>query len=323
MAACTLRRFLKFSRITQMQHRTISVYTETHGFHEDALKKKLSQFSGGSVDLSLDDSGIGVLTLNNPSRMNAFTGTMMVELLDRVKELEDWKDGKGLIVRGAGNTFCSGSDLKAVKAISSSHASMKMCMYMQNTLTRLSRLPLISVALVQGKALGGGAELSTACDFRSGGMELSSRVLHNFPIKRGLNIAIKLMTPESEIRFVHKHMGLVPGWGGAARLVHIIGGRCSLQLLSSAHKVNPEQALGMGLIDAILSSGDRPLDETHKWLSQFTEGPVEVIQAIKKVVVSGREQQLEAALRTEKDIFGTVWGGPSNLQALSQGTKHK
>ncbi|XP_069090947.1 ethylmalonyl-CoA decarboxylase isoform X4 [Pleurodeles waltl] len=271
MAACTLRRFLKFSRITQMQHRTISVYTETHGFHEDALKKKLSQFSGGSVDLSLDDSGIGVLTLNNPSRMNAFTGTMMVELLDRVKELEDWKDGKGLIVRGAGNTFCSGSDLKAVKAISSSHASMKMCMYMQNTLTRLSRL----------------------------------------------------MTPESEIRFVHKHMGLVPGWGGAARLVHIIGGRCSLQLLSSAHKVNPEQALGMGLIDAILSSGDRPLDETHKWLSQFTEGPVEVIQAIKKVVVSGREQQLEAALRTEKDIFGTVWGGPSNLQALSQGTKHK
>ncbi|XP_078505013.1 ethylmalonyl-CoA decarboxylase [Lissotriton helveticus] len=297
MAACTWRRVLEFSRIKQMQFRAMSLYSETHGFHEDALKRQLCQFSGGSVDLSLGDSGIGVLTLNNPNRMNAFTGTMMVELLERVKELEDWKDGKGLIVRGAGNTFCSGSDLKAVKAMSCSHEGMKMCMYMQSTLTRLSRLPLVSVALVQGKALGGGAELSTACDFR-------------------------LMTPESEIRFVHKHMGLVPGWGGAARLVHIIGGRCSLQLLSSAYKVNPEQALGMGLIDAILSSDDTALDQTHKWLSQYTRGPVEVIQAIKKVVVSGREQQLEAALRTEKDIFGTVWGGPSNLQALAQGTKH-
>ena len=41
-----------------------------------------------------------------------------------------------------------------------------MCMYMQNTLTYMQRLPLISVAFIEGKAMGGGAELSTACDFR-------------------------------------------------------------------------------------------------------------------------------------------------------------
>lgn len=41
-----------------------------------------------------------------------------------------------------------------------------MCMYMQNTLTELQRLPLITVAFIEGKALGGGAELATACDFR-------------------------------------------------------------------------------------------------------------------------------------------------------------
>lgn len=60
-------------------------------------------------------------------------------------------------------------------------------MFMQNTLTRFMRLPLISVALVQGWAMGGGAELTTACDFR-------------------------LMTEESVIRFVHKEMGIVPSW---------------------------------------------------------------------------------------------------------------
>ncbi|KAG7273241.1 hypothetical protein CRUP_001337 [Coryphaenoides rupestris] len=75
---------------------------------------------------------------------------------------------------------------------------MKMCMFMQDALTRLLRLPLVSVALVEGRALGGGAELTTACDFR-------------------------LVTRDSRIQFVHKHMGLVPGWGGAARLVPIRG----------------------------------------------------------------------------------------------------
>ncbi|PKK33319.1 ethylmalonyl-CoA decarboxylase 1, transcript variant X2 [Columba livia] len=227
------------------------------------------------------------------------SGTMMLELQERVTELENWKDGKGLIIYGAGNTFCSGSDLNAVKAMSNSQDGMNMCMFMQNTLTRLMRLPLISVALVQGKAIGGGAELTTACDFR-------------------------LMAPGSEIRFVHKHMGLVPGWGGAARLVRMVGSRAALQLLSGAARVDPQRALCLGLSEETLSSSDgtKALEEAQVWLSQYTEGPASVIQAVKKVVTVGRELPLEDALRTEKDIFGTVWGGPANLQALVRRPKH-
>ncbi|XP_051469012.1 ethylmalonyl-CoA decarboxylase isoform X3 [Apus apus] len=225
---------------------------------------------------------------------------MMLELQERVTELENWNDGKGLIIYGAGNTFCSGSDLNAVRAISNSQDGMNMCMFMQNTLTRLMRLPFIIVALVQGRALGGGAELTTACDFR-------------------------LMTPGSEIRFVHKHMGLVPGWGGAARLVRIVGSGAALQLLSGAVKVDPERALHLGLSEGTLSSSDETgaLEEARAWLSQYTEGPASIVQAAKKVVTAGRELPLEAALRTEKDIFGTVWGGPANLQALARKAKHK
>ncbi|NXJ17292.1 ECHD1 decarboxylase, partial [Dicrurus megarhynchus] len=285
-----------------LQQRRLSLYNGAHGYEEELIKKKLQQFSGGSINLSKEDNGIGILTLNNPKLMNAFTGTMMVELQERVTELENWEDGKGLIIHGAGNTFCSGSDLNAVKEISNSQASdgMNMCMFMQNTLTRLMRLSLISVALVQGKAFGGGAELTTACDFR-------------------------LMTTGSEIRFVHKHMGLVPGWGGAARLVRIVGSGAALQLLGGAARVDPERALRLGLSEETLPSSDETtaLGEARAWLSQYTEGPTTVIRAVKKVVTAGKELPLEAALRTEKDIFGTVWGGPANLQALVRRPKHK
>lgn len=134
----------------------------------------------------------------------------------------------------------------------------------------------------------------------------------------------RLMTPGSEIRFVHKHMGLVPGWGGAARLVRIVGSGAALRLLSGAAGVDPQRALCLGLSEETLSSSDgtRALEEARVWLSQYTEGPVSVIRAVKKVVTAGRELPLEAALRTEKDIFGTVWGGPANLQALVRRPKH-
>ncbi|XP_064026480.1 ethylmalonyl-CoA decarboxylase isoform X1 [Pogoniulus pusillus] len=300
MAISLWKSLLQTTKIRILQQRRVSLYSSADGYEEEAIKKKLQQFAGGCINLSREDNGIGILTLNNPKLMNAFTGTMMVELQEKVTELENWKDGKGLIIYGAGNTFCSGSDLNAVKAMSNPQDGMNMCMFMQNTLTRLMRLPLISVALVQGKAFGGGAELTTACDFR-------------------------LMTPGSEIRFVHKHMGLVPGWGGGARLVPIVGSRAALRLLSGATRVDPETALHLGLSEKTLSAADgaEALEEAQAWLSQYTEGPAAVIRAAKLVARAGRELPLEAALRTEKDVFGTLWGGPANLQALLRKPKHK
>ncbi|XP_047213870.1 ethylmalonyl-CoA decarboxylase isoform X1 [Girardinichthys multiradiatus] len=226
---------------------------------------------------------------------------MMVDLKERVSQLENWSEGKGLIVHGAAETFCSGSDLNAVRAISNPQDGMKMCMFMQDALTRLLRLPLISVALVEGRALGGGAELTTACDFR-------------------------LMTSGSVIQFVHKHMGLVPGWGGAARLVRIVGSQKALKLLGGALKVDPELGLDIGLADEVLEADQgaaTALQQAENWLSRYTKGPVPVIHAVKKVVLAGRELPLSEALRTEKEVFGTVWGAPANLQALASKSKHK
>ncbi|MBZ3891515.1 Ethylmalonyl-CoA decarboxylase [Sciurus carolinensis] len=332
---------------TKLLHQLgVSLYNTSHGFHEEEVKKTLLQFPGGSIDLQKKDNGIGILTLNNPSKMNAFSGVMMLQLLEKVIELENWKEGKGLIVRGAKNTFSSGSDLNAVKALGTPQASvmmlqllekvielenwkegkglivrgakntfssgsdlnavkalgtpqaMALSMFMQNTLTRFMRLPLISVALVQGRALGGGAEFTTACDFR-------------------------LMTPESEIRFVHKEMGIIPSWGGASRLVEIIGSRQALKVLSGALKLNSEKALNIGMIEEVLQSSDetKSLEEAQEWLMQFVSGPPEVIRALKKSVCSGRELCLEEALQNERDLLGTVWGGPANLEAIARKVK--
>ncbi|KAB0355614.1 hypothetical protein FD755_021555 [Muntiacus reevesi] len=245
---------------TKLLHQIgMSLYNTSHGFHEEEVKKKLEQFPGGSVDLQKENNGIGILTLNNPSKMNAFSGVMMLQLLEKVIELENWTEGKGLIVRGAKNTFSSGSDLNAVKALGTPEAIFSF-------------------------------------------------------------LFCRLMTTDSEIRFVHKEMGIIPSWGGATRLVEIIGSRQALKVLSGALKLDSEKALRIGMVEDILQSSDETkcLKEAQEWLQQFTKGPPEVIRALKKSVSSCKELCLEEALQSERDLLGTLWGGPANLEAVAR-----
>lgn len=124
-------------------------------------------------------------------------------------------------------------------------------------------------------------------------------------------------------------MGLVPGWGGAARLVRIVGSQNALKLLGGAVKVDSKLGCDIGLADGVLESNQEvpgvgtSLQRAESWLSRYIEGPAPVIRAVKRVVLSGRELPLTEALRMEKDVFGTVWGAPANLQALASKSKHR
>lgn len=129
---------------------------------EDEVKTLLRPLSGqgGNISLNCNDSnGIAVVTINNADRKNALTGLMMVQLSDIVDELQTWTTGKALILHGDGDTFASGADLNVVQEILTPEGGAKMCFFMHRTLTRLRRLPLVSLAVVQGHAIGGGAEV--------------------------------------------------------------------------------------------------------------------------------------------------------------------
>lgn len=91
----------------------------------------------------------------------------MVQMEDVVSRLERWQGGKGVIFRGASQFFCSGVELGMVRAMVSKDDNVHlMATLMQDITSRVLSLPLVSVALIEGGALGGGAELSSSCDYR-------------------------------------------------------------------------------------------------------------------------------------------------------------
>lgn len=120
----------------------------------------------------------------------------MVQLYDYIEILEKWEDGKAVIIYGNGNNFCSGADLDFAQSISNAIGAYQMCTWMYNTLKKLQNLPILSVCIVDGPTLGGGAEISIYCDYI-------------------------ISTNNLQYGFVQGKMGLITAWGGATKCVNV------------------------------------------------------------------------------------------------------
>ncbi|XP_055886496.1 ethylmalonyl-CoA decarboxylase-like isoform X1 [Biomphalaria glabrata] len=273
-------------------------------FHQPDLKaiaKELENFPGGSIDLTKDnETGIAVMVINNPDKRNSLSGKMMVEMSEKVDQLEQWAQGKGLILMGKDGSFCSGGDLAFVKK--ALHYGAEMAAFQHHTLTRLHNLPLISVALLQGHTLGGGAELSTACDFR-------------------------VMSTSGKIGFVQVKMGITTGWGATTRLVSLLGRKKALQFLSSAKIMSAQEAHQEGLVDHILQnslSHNEELEACKQWLGlNYCNYDSNLLQAVKALIVHcDSSKDTSKSLKYERDVFAQFWGGPAQKAALAAKIKH-
>ena len=215
----------------------------------------------------------------------------MAELRNVVDDLANWKSGKAILLHGAGGTFCSGGNLKFMKKVFNPTDGYKMSRFMSCTLNRLHNLPLISVALIEGSALGGGMELATACDFR-------------------------IATATAKLGFIHVRLGVVPGFGGGARLVQLVGRKNALNLLSSGCTLSADEAMEYGLVDHIVPETEDPYEMAREWLQQRTKQMASVTRAIKHMVLNGSNRINQHTLENEQNIFSRIWSGPAHRDAL-------
>ena len=230
---------------------------------------------------------VATLVLDNPSRRNALTAAMIHQLEQHIASLESWDEGLGLVLRGQGSrAFCAGADLDMVRAgRSDAQAGESMCRRMQELTTRLRSLPLVSVAAIEGGAWGGGAELSTATDFR-------------------------VISASARIHFVHAHLGLSPGWGGGTRLVGLVGRRRALRLLAGSEVANAQQALAWGLVDEVAPEGEAEA-LARRMLEPYLQLRPASVRACKALIAGADELPAREALLRERRLFVELWSGPA------------
>ena len=118
------------------------------------------------IDLEATEEGLVIVTLNRPDVHNAFNAELIAELTDAFKTIADQPSVRMMILRGAGPSFSAGADLSWMK-IAAQHTredNETDAMRLAEMLRALYEMPQMTLALVQGAAMGGGAGLVAACD---------------------------------------------------------------------------------------------------------------------------------------------------------------
>jgi ethylmalonyl-CoA/methylmalonyl-CoA decarboxylase len=249
---------------------------------------------GGAVRLTTDGP-VARLTLDHPEAKNALSGAMLAQLADAVVALEGWR-GEAVIVTGAGGTFCAGADLKQVRgALGDAEAAEKLNTLGSLLTARLRALPAVTVAAVEGWAVGGGAELAVACDLR-------------------------VLAADARVGFVHGRLGLTPGWGGGGRLTRLLGRQRALRLLLEARPVGAQRALDLGLADRLAPPGEAVAAAEAVAAGWRGRAP-EVIARIKAIVEAAHAGAPDEAAAVEADAFRSLWGGPAHRAALAASAK--
>jgi enoyl-CoA hydratase len=196
-----------------------------------------------------------LLRINRPAVRNALNNDALHAISAVLDDVE--RDGiRAIIIRGAGGTFCAGSDLKEMKRgvdYRREHTTLG-----QRVWSRLEHSPALTIALVEGYALGGGAELALACD-------------------------VRLAHADSVWGFPEVTFGAVPSWGGTQRLPRYVGFGTAKRLLLTGERVKASDLAHTGFVDAVYETVDEleaAARELAERVAAYPAGPFSLIKQL-------------------------------------------
>lgn len=234
------------------------------------------------------DGAIAVATLDAPPA-NALS-LAMTEALDGILDAVERSAARVLIFRSAvPGFFVAGADLKLL-GTADEHVFADYLATLRGTLERIPLMEVMTIAAIDGHALGGGLELAAACTFRVGGP------------------GAKLGVPEIKL-------GLLPGAGGTQRLPRLVGRGAALDLLLTGRSADAQEALRIGLIDRLGPDGAEA--EARRLADALARMPVSALAAIVRCVDVAQDGTLAAGLKVEADEIIGLFGGADAREGLS------
>jgi enoyl-CoA hydratase len=215
------------------------------------------------------DADVATLVLaNGPA--NTVDPELIERLIDGLPEITEDRDVRCIVIRGTGRIFVGGADIRVMRRLEpETYRAMRRWTEVQEIL-ELAPKPV--VAALNGHALGGGAELSLACDLRI----LHARATFGFP---------------------ESGLGIFPGAGGSQRLPRLVGPHRAKRLMFDGTRLTADQALEQGLVDLV--AGDDFEEVVAREARRLAALPTATIGLIKCVVTEGMDLPLTEALDLE------------------------
>lgn len=226
-----------------------------------------------AIELSFEEE-FAVLRLNRPEALNALSFALIKDIGAAIDEVSGSK-ARALVVTGAGEkAFCAGADIKELqnRSLADQRAGAELG---QAVFSKLDRLSMASIAMVNGYAFGGGLELALACTFR-------------------------LATPNARFGLPEIKLGLVPGYGGTQRLPRLIGEARALEMIMTGRTVAAPEALAIGLINRQVEAP--ALAAAMQFAREFSAYGMLAQQFAREAVQRAAGVSLSDGLRIEADL---------------------
>jgi len=240
---------------------------------------------------------VAMLVIDRPGARNALALQTMDEL-DEALETVRVQRARVLVIRGAGvKAFCAGGDIKELEGMRSESEAAAMAHRMRATLDRIPQLAIPVIAGLNGDALGGGAELAIACDFR-------------------------LAAEHARIGFPQITLGIMPAWGASERLASLVGRARALSLLLGGQAVAAPEALQLGLVEIVASAPK--FDGQLRDLAQaIAAAPPAAVAGIKSSVNAVRPHRNPELADTTVEAFARIWADPAHWEAVEKIEKRR
>jgi enoyl-CoA hydratase len=224
---------------------------------------------------------LAIVTLTNPP-LNVLHPHMAAELDTCFTGLATDPDIVVAIVTGQGErAFCAGFDIKEFPNLMAPGAAARLTCMLHASLGKIAHLGKPTIAAVNGLALGGGLELSMACDIRI--------------------VAANAQLGQPEIK-----LGLFPGAGGTQRLPRLVGAGIAKELMYVGDPISAEEAHRIGLANKVVPAGAALA--AAKQMGQTIAGMAGVaLRSIQEAVNQGLDTTLDAGLQIEADLFAKVF----------------
>ncbi|HVJ36130.1 MAG TPA: crotonase/enoyl-CoA hydratase family protein [Terriglobia bacterium] len=241
------------------------------------------------------DGRIALLTLNRPAKLNALSYELIDGLLRQLDLIEADPAIGAVILTGAGEAFSAGADISQFSASVAQGPAKALRDFVrrgQALTARLEAFPKPVIAAVNGLAYGGGCEITEA--------------VH-------LSIASEnALFAKPEIK-----LGMPPTFGGTQRLARLAGRKRALHLLLTGEAFSPAEALGMGLINAVVPHAGLMPAATALALLILRHSP-EAIAAILQAVTRGLNMPIAEGLLVEAEQFARLAGGAGLREGLDR-----
>jgi enoyl-CoA hydratase len=229
-------------------------------------------------------SGVLRVTINRPDKRNALSGEVLRSLAEVFASHTDDADLRVAILRGAGDQcFAAGGDLRELASITTLGGAAAMARDAKASLEAIRQFPLPVVAALNGDAMGGGAELSVACDFR-------------------------IAAAHARIGFVQGRLNISTAWGGGIDLMRLIGTSRALGLLCRGDMLTGAEAAELALIDAVAREAQSLDDLIADFIAPILKQSPQVLRAFKAVAKGVRAGLSRDELNEiETRMFAQTW----------------